>query len=55
MLRGTGTILAGGRVLEVARGDTFAVPAAVLPELRITSDGGLEFLACRPPDPGDFR
>ena len=48
---GEGKVTAGAGDLRVSRGTTFAVPAAIVPDLRIESDGGLEFLACRPPDP----
>lgn len=50
-MAGAGRITAGGGTLEVRRGDAFAVPAAVLPDLAIDAPSGLELIACRPPDP----
>jgi mannose-6-phosphate isomerase len=48
---GAGWIRAGSGQLEVARGDTFAVPAAVLADVEVAADRELELIACRPPDP----
>jgi mannose-6-phosphate isomerase len=55
VLRGAGTVHANESDLDVTRGDAFAVPAAILQGLRVTSDGDMEFLACRPPDPVDLH
>ena len=51
VLSGDATLAGGTGDLRVSRGATFAVPAAILPHLRIAAERGLEFLACRPPDP----
>jgi hypothetical protein len=48
---GHGWVSAGGAALDLARGDTFAIPAAVLPDAALESATGLELIACRPPDP----
>ena len=47
---GSGRVAAGGGSLNVTRGDTFAIPAAVLRELEIEARDSLELIACRPPD-----
>ena len=46
---GRGTVVAGGRELGLAAGDTFAVPAALLPEIEFGAPDGLELIACLPP------
>jgi mannose-6-phosphate isomerase len=47
---GAGRVAAGGVALSLARGDTFAIPAAVLPDLAVESQAGIELIACRPPN-----
>ncbi len=54
VMLGQGSVAAGAGSIEVRRGDTFAVPAAVLPELVLDSASGLDLLACRPPDAADL-
>jgi mannose-6-phosphate isomerase len=50
---GEGSAAVGSASLELHAGDTFGVPAASLPELRL--DGrGLELVACLPPRPVDL-
>ena len=54
---GGGIVRAGGRELPVRAGDTFAVPAAVAPELGFDapSPGGLELIVCLPPRAADLE
>ena len=52
VMAGAGRVSAGSGSLEVGRGDAFGVPATVLPDVVIDAPGGLELIACRPPDPG---
>lgn len=52
VVSGEGRLTAGGATMEVRRGETFAVPAAALPDLVIDAPAGIELIACRPPDPG---
>jgi mannose-6-phosphate isomerase len=50
---GEGTATGGGGPLDLRAGETFAVPAATLPQLRL--DGrGLEIVACLPPRAADL-
>jgi mannose-6-phosphate isomerase len=51
---GSGVAIVGEQSLAIARGDTFAVPAAVLPDLELQSADGLEVVACLPPRPWDL-
>ena len=55
VLAGEATVTAAAGDLRVSRGTSFAVPAAILPDLRIEATSDVEFLACRPPDPGDLE
>jgi mannose-6-phosphate isomerase len=51
---GEGTAAVGGRSVDLRAGETFAVPGASLPELRL--DGrGLELVACLPPRAADLQ
>ncbi len=45
---GTGSARTAGGQIGVSRGDAFAVTAAALPSLELTSDDGLEVIVCRP-------
>ncbi len=51
---GSGVARAGDRSLAVSRGESFAVPAAVLPDLELESADGLELIACLPPRPWEL-
>jgi mannose-6-phosphate isomerase len=50
---GEGTASVGGAALKLRRGDTFAVPAASLPDVRLNGRG-LELIACLPPRAADL-
>ena len=51
---GAGRVAAGGAELAIRRGEAFAIPAAILPDLALESSSGLELIACRPPDPASL-
>jgi mannose-6-phosphate isomerase len=52
---GAGTVHAGWGSLAVEAGDTFALPAAAVPDLEIQPDGRLQLIVCRPPSVEDLR
>jgi mannose-6-phosphate isomerase len=53
---GAGSFRAGSGSRAVEAGDTFAVPAAAMPELELEPVGGrLELTVCRPPSVEDLR
>ena len=54
VMDGRGRVSAGGGSLDLARGATFGIPAAVVPDLAFDAPDGLELIACRPPDPGQL-
>ena len=52
---GEGTVRAGGGALAVREGDTFAVPAAVAPDLAFDAPDGLDAIVCLPPRADDLE
>jgi mannose-6-phosphate isomerase len=54
VLAGSGTVSGPASLLPLARGTTFALPAAAAGEAHLTGEG-LELIACLPPDPDALR
>jgi mannose-6-phosphate isomerase len=52
---GSGIVRAGGRSLALRSGETFAIPAAVLPDLELDAPAGLEVIACLAPRAADLE
>jgi mannose-6-phosphate isomerase len=48
--RGHGVVRAGSGELALGAGDTFALPAMILPDMDLEAADGLELIACLPPD-----